>query len=346
MIIPRPTTRRRSTQGNTLTEYAMIGTGVLCLTIGMIYILGSNLNQAFGGTKNNMQNTISNANSVNSAQAAAVANANANALADQIGQALLDGANNAATVQVTASNGSTATGLIGQTIQYGFNIAPQDMNSDQIQALERMMSNQTFSIADLEKQMDDILKYAASDPSKFMNTTLNFEGKTQPAITLAIGLQNEAQMLASMKAQLDGSNASDADKAKLDALVTKISGEAAAIYSQSQALQSQYNAQIAAAAAAAAAQAQAEANSTSDSGTKAEKQAEADSAAATASAAQGVASATASAADSAAQTAADSGVSPTQSASSAANTSTQSAGVMCKTGDGLTGADHCSPNYY
>lgn len=315
-------------KGNTLVEYGFLGTLVVCASLGVLLLLGGNLNLDFLGLKNNAKAQIANTASVNSAQTSI--STQSAALQASIDAAMINGATNNATIQVTAANGSTGTGVFAKTTTKT-TAAPQTLTPDQILAMEREMSNNTYLISSLENEMLGILNYASTDPNKFMTTTLNFNGQSVPALTLAIAIQNQVAALQQTQAQLDASNATAADKAKMDALVSSVTGEAAAIYSKTQTIQSQYQQSIAAAKTAEANQAAAVGDTTKAATSSQE-----------AAVAQTVASIASTDASTAASTAVANGASPTDTTAVAAST-TGSADTMCKTGAGKSVSSTCTP---
>jgi len=330
-------------RGNTTAEYALIGVLALVASMAVLNMLGGNLNQVFGGMNTGIQDQAKNAAGVNTAQASQATQYKATAMSNAVGNALMNGSTQSSTVQVTAANGDTLLGLFATLTHSVFNTPATTMNDSQIQAMERDMSNQTFAIADLERQMQDLLTYAGNDPTKFMKTTLNYQGKQVPAITLAIGIQSQVVKLTDMMNQLDDSAADAADKAKLAALVEKISGDAAAIYSKSLDLQSQYQATVAKEQIAKANQALTEAAVTAEPDTKAQKEAEANSAMQTAQTAQVLATTSADVSTQAAEKAKAAGSSPDTAPTTAAATTTKSAGVICDTAAGKTLPSECVP---
>lgn len=329
--------------GNTMSEYGMIGVLALIVCIGGLSLLGGNINVVFGGVPSAMKAHSNNATAWQQVQVGQFTKAKAKAMSKAVEDALQNGASQSEAIQVTAANGDSLQGMFSSLARTLFPTPASAMSDAQIQEMERDMSNQAFAIAELERQMQDILNYAGDDPARFMKLTLSYKGNEVPAITLASGILSQVAKLTDMMGQLSGTNANADDKAKLQTLVTKISGDAAAIYSKSLALQSQYQAAVAKAQLEKANQALAEAASAADMETKAQKETEATKASQIAENVQEKSSASADAASNTAQQAKSTGSTPENAVTTAAATTTKSAGVMCETGNGKTLPSQCVP---
>jgi Flp pilus assembly pilin Flp len=325
--------------GNALVEYGFIGTVVLGGGIAILMLLGTNLNEVFSGLNTDAQshkNTAASAYIVQETQAA-----NADALQSDVANALMNGASNASTLQVTAANGNTGQfGLFAKPITQ-YQAPPKTLSPADILAMEREMANRTYMLADVEQKLQAVLNYADNNPNGFMNTTITFQGKTQPAITLAIGLQYEAQLLEKMQTQLNASNASQTDKVNMAKLASTAVGGAASIYSKTQALQSTYQQGIVQTKIVEANTAIKAANASTTVVSKVANAKKADQAIQAAQVAQSVANTASQQASIAAQTASKTGTPPDIQISIAKTD--LSAGVMCKTGLGKALNRHCRP---
>jgi len=331
-------------RGNTITEYALVGVLIVGACIMVFDLLGGNLNAVFAGTKSKMLAKTQNAAQWNAAQAsqASAYKAGAAAAAAQY-SSLTGGGSSSSVIQVTAANGSTVQAFINNLNQITSTTTPQALTPDQIKEMERTMSNLASQIASLEKQLQNLLAYAGNDPAKFMTATLNVGGVTISAIDLANQLNNAALALDNYETTLSNTNASASDLAKMAALVKKTSGDAAVIYSKSQTLQSQYQADLASQLLAQANQAAQAAQSTTDPAAKAALTAQATAAASSAQVAQSTSSQAAATSSSAAQTATTAGSSTTQDPATITSTTTGSATTMCKTGNGQASSSQCTP---
>jgi len=306
-------------------------------------LLGGNLNTAFGGVKTKMLAKNQNASQINALQASQAAAYKAGAAAAAAQYASLTGSGSSSVIQVTAANGSTIQAFINNLNQITSTTPASALTPDQIKEMERTMSNLAFQIANLEKQLQSLLAYAGNDPAKFMTATLNVGGVTLSAIDLANQLNNAALALGNYQTTLSNSNVSASDLAKMADLVKKTSGDAAVIYSKSQALQSQYQADLASQLLAQANQAAQAAQSATDPAAKATLTAQAEAAASSAQVAQATSSTAASTSSSAAQTAAAAGSSTAQDPATITTTTTGSATTMCTTGDGQVASSQCTP---
>jgi Flp pilus assembly pilin Flp len=330
LMVLHPMTR---SSGHTAVEYGMIGTIMVVGSIAIFLVLGTNLDKVFsslqGQSRSHMHNAIS-ANATQSSQAHSWRGGQ-----NTTGNALLNGASNASVLEVSAANGEFKA-LSAKAHDITFQTPPEQLSPTDVKALERNMSNSTFQMGKLEEQVQNLLKFSNNDPSQFMNTNLTFNGQTQPAITLAIGLQDQAQTLVQMQDYLNATHASDAEKAQMKAKVDQVSALAAAIYSQTQTIQNENQKAIAQAAADKAAQASATLASTHDGSTLLN----AITTSVTATVAQQVANATTATATSAATAAATAGA-PVNTSAAVAVTDT-AAGTMCSTGVGHAANRQCT----
>ncbi len=227
-----------SEKGNTLAEYVLIafcGVG-LCL-VGWL-ALGNQLNLEFLGFKTQTANQIGTSSSLvtQHARTARYTQISPTALYN----AVLYGNNNTTAIQVTAANGDTQLGLFLSSFNTNPVVTPMILTPSQIKAIERDMSNRTYLIVALERQMIGILKYANNNSTAFMNTNTMIAGQSVSAMNLAIAIQTQVDLLLHQQAQLQASNASAADLSKMSSLVSMVTGDAAAIYSATQTLQAQY----------------------------------------------------------------------------------------------------------
>lgn len=175
----RPTAKR--SQGNTVTEYALIGCLVLLVSITALQLLGSNLNLAMAKIKSDMKAKNHAAMVAESMQQAAAAGKLTGMTTADL--AILQ-ESLTSKLQTTGANGSTE--ILAKQIAAAAELLLKEGKIDQSQYdILMKLSNQGHKMAQIESMISDAMKFANGDVNAFNTMTFNLDGQTYTASELS-----------------------------------------------------------------------------------------------------------------------------------------------------------------
>lgn len=219
-----PLNKKRAS-GNTIAEYAFIGSFLTVAAIAAFMMFGHDLNDVLAGMKTDFKYHSDQAEFME-------AQAHANSImAGMAGGLDGNGSGSSSTdpsmAQTTGANGNTmSNGLSGNA---GKGASGPLTPEEQLKSLMVELANQAHKVAALQSMLESISKYSAGNIDQFKSTSIYYDGKVLNAWQLSWALQHggEIRELEQKKNEVLSSGASQEVKDTIAAMTEQVKNNAA-----------------------------------------------------------------------------------------------------------------------